>query len=135
MKKQLIIKNEVSEILRLAAFVEEIGKELNLDSKLVMNLNLILEEAVSNIINYAYPKEENRQIIIDAVKNNNSLVFTITDDGIAFDPTKVAEADISLPLEERQIGGLGIFLIKKIMDQVIYQRIDDSNVFTLKKEL
>ena len=135
MKKRLIIKNEVSEISRLATFVEEIGEEFELELKLVMNLNLILEEAVSNIIFYAYPREKSEKIIIDVVKNGGNLVFTITDNGVEFDPTKTTEADITLPAGERPIGGLGIFLIKKIMNEVTYQRIDGANIFTLKKEL
>lgn len=135
MKKQLIIKNEIAEITKLTAFVEEIGEELSLPAALVMNLNLVLEEAVSNIILYAYPKKFEQNISIEAVKQKDSLIFVITDTGVAFDPTKVDEANITLSAEERPIGGLGIFLIKKIMNEVEYQRIDGVNVFTLKKTL
>lgn len=61
------------------------------------------------------------------------LIFTLTDTGLPFDPTQAEDADISLPVEERPIGGLGIFLIKKIMDLVEYRRVDGKNIFTLKK--
>ena len=135
MKRVLIIKNEITEISKLVTFIETIGEELGLSPALVMSLNLALEEAVSNIILYAYPKEFNQDISIEAVKENNALIFTITDTGVEFDPTKGGDVDITLTVEDRPIGGLGIFLIKKIMNEVEYKRVDDMNVFTLKKLL
>jgi anti-sigma regulatory factor (Ser/Thr protein kinase) len=85
---------------------------------------------------YAYPKKIEQDISIEAVKQNDALIFIITDTGVAFDPTQGgSRVDITLPARERPVGGLGIFLIKKIMDEVEYQRIDGANVFTLKKTL
>lgn len=135
MKKTLTIKNEINELTKLALFVEKLGEEMQLSPDLVFNLNLVLEESVTNIIFYAYTKQAEHEIAIQAERFDHSLVFTITDSGKPFDPTKVAEADITLSTEERPIGGLGIFLIKQIMSEVEYQRIDGRNVFTLKKEL
>lgn len=133
MKKQLTIQNEIAEITRLSQFVEETGKQLELNAKLIMNLNLVLEEAVSNIILYAYPQIKGQKITVDVEKKENMLIFTITDTGIPFNPVQQADVDITLSAEERPIGGLGIFLIKKIMNETEYQRIDGTNVFTLKK--
>ncbi|MDL2221812.1 ATP-binding protein [Parabacteroides sp. OttesenSCG-928-N08] len=135
MEKKLVIKNEISEISHLATFVEEVGEALDLSPALVMSLNLVLEEAVSNVILYAYPKPEGEEVTIEAKMKEDYLVFIITDNGQPFDPTQVAEADITLSAEERPIGGLGIFLIKKIMNEIEYNRIDGNNVFTLKKKL
>lgn len=135
MKKTLIIQNEINELNKLALFIEELGEELQLAPDLIFNLNLVLEEAVSNIILYAYPKQMGNEITIQADYKDHSLVFTLTDTGKPFDPTQAAEADITLSAEERPIGGLGIFLIKQIMNEVEYQRIEGRNVFTLKKEL
>lgn len=135
MNKHIIIKNEISEISVLANFIEQIGEELELKPALVMSLNLVLEEAISNIILYAYPQKMGELITIMVDKTDNMLVFTITDKGVEFDPTVVPEADITLSAEDRPIGGLGIYLIKKIMNEVEYQRIDGNNVFTLKKIL
>ncbi len=98
-------------------------------------MNLVLEEAVSNIILYAYPKQMGKEISIMADENDNILVLTLTDTGEEFDPTQVPEVDINLSAEERSIGGLGIFLIKNIMNEVEYQRVEGRNVFTLKKIL
>ena len=135
MKKQLILKNEVSQISLLEEFAEGIGQDLSLELGLVMNLNLVLEEAISNVILYAYPTNVSQNITIDAQKIDNSLVFIITDTGVEFDPTKAKEANINLSAEERSIGGLGIFLIRKIMDTIEYQRVGDKNTLTLTKKL
>ena len=102
---------------------------------LVMNLNLALEEAVSNIILCAFPQKMGEEISIKCSEINSSLIFTISDKGVGFDPTQVADADISLSAEERGIGGLGIFLIRQIMDEVKYERIDNKNILTVKKNL
>lgn len=135
MKQHIVIKNEISEISLLTDFIEQIGEELELKPALIMSLNLVLEEAVSNIILYAYPQQMGELITIMVEKSQNLLVFTITDKGVEFNPTVVPEADITLSAQERPIGGLGIYLIKKIMNEVEYQRIDGNNVFTLKKIL
>ena len=135
MEKKLVLKNEISEISKLAAFIEELGEELDLIPDLVFNLNLVLEEAVSNVILYAYPKGEQQEISLSANVSDNNLVFVLTDSGKEFDPTQAPDADITLSAEERQIGGLGIFLIRQIMNQIEYQRIDGKNVLTLGKQL
>ena len=135
MEKKLVLKNEISEINKLAVFIEELGEELNLTPDLVFNLNLVLEEAVSNVILYAYPKEEQQEIVLTAKMSDKNLIFVLTDAGKEFDPTQAPDADVTLSAEERQIGGLGIFLIRQIMNKVEYQRIDGKNVLTLGKQL
>ena len=135
MEKKLILQNEVAEISKLAIFIDELGEEFGLSPELVFNLNLVLEEAVSNVILYAYPQEEHQTISLIAKKKGNQLIFVLTDSGKEFDPTQAPDADITLSAEERPIGGLGIFLIRQIMNTVEYQRIDGKNVLTLGKEL
>ena len=135
MEKKLVLKNEIAEINKLALFIEELGEELNLTPELVFNLNLVLEEAVSNVILYAYPKEERQEIVLTAKKSDKSLIFVLTDSGKEFDPTQAPDADVTLSAEEREIGGLGIFLIRQIMNKVEYQRIEGKNVLTLGKDL
>ena len=131
----MILKNDIAEISRLAEFVENLGEEFMLTPDLVFNLNLVLEEAVSNVILYAYPKEEHEIITLSAKKDDNMLIFVLTDSGKEFDPTQIPDADVTLSAEEREIGGLGIFLIRQIMNTVEYQRIEGRNVLTLGKEL
>ena len=135
MNKEIIIKNEIAELERVAVFVEEVSQLLSLDSETTMNLNLALEEVVSNVILYAYPQKMGENIIIKASSDDNILVFTITDKGDEFDPTKVEDADITLAAEDREIGGLGIFIVKNIMNEVTYQRLEGKNILTLKKNI
>ena len=130
-----MIKNDISEINKLAFFIEELGEEFGLTPNMVFNLNLVLEEAVSNVILYAYPKETQQEIVLTANKSDKNLIFVLSDTGKAFDPTQVPDADVTLSAEERQIGGLGIFLFRQIMDEVKYQRIDGKNTLTLIKQL
>ena len=135
MEKKLVIKNDISEISKLATFIGELSEELDLTPELNFNLNLVLEEAVSNVILYAYGKEEQKDISLVAYSSDDNLVFVLTDSGTEFDPTKVPDADITLSAEEREIGGLGIFLIRQIMNTVEYQRIDGKNVLIMEKQL
>ena len=135
MEKKLILQNEVAEISKLAIFIEELGGEFGLSPELVFNLNLVLDEAVSIVILYAYPKEEHQTISLIARKKDNQLIFVLTDSGKEFDPTQAPDADLTLSAEDRPIGGLGIFLIRQIMNTVEYQRIEGKYVLTLGKEL
>ena len=135
MEKSIILTNDISEISKLNEFVEEVGTEFSLTPDVVFNVNLVLEEAVVNVINYAYPKEKHESIYLTAKLHEGSIVFVLTDSGLEFDPTEVPEADITLSAEDRPIGGLGIFLIRQIMNEVSYERIDGKNVLRLSKKL
>ena len=135
MEKSIILANDISELGKLTAFIDEVGKAFSLAPDVVFNLNLVIEEAVVNVINYAYPKEEHQYIYLSAQLHEDSIVLVLTDTGKEFDPTLAPEADITLSAEEREIGGLGIFLIRQIMNEVRYERIDGKNVLTLEKKL
>ena len=135
MEKSIILANELSEISRLTDFIEDIGNEFNLTPDVVFNLTLVLEEAVVNVINYAYPKEDHESIYLSAKMKDGSIIFVLSDSGKEFDPTMAPEADVTLSAEDRQIGGLGIFLIRQIMNEVKYERIEGKNVLTLEKKL
>ena len=135
MERSIVLANEISEISRLNGFIEDIGEEFSLTPDVVFNLNLVLEEAVVNIINYAYPKEELQSIYLSARLHEGSIVLILTDTGKEFDPTMAPEADVTLSADEREIGGLGIFLIRQIMNEVRYERIDGKNILTLEKKL
>ena len=97
---------------------------------------IALEEAIANVVMYAYPNEEGKhKIILNAVFENGELVFTLIDSGVPFDPTKAPEADITLSAQDRPIGGLGIFLIRKIMNEISYQRVNNENHLIMKKRI
>jgi serine/threonine-protein kinase RsbW len=135
MEKSIILANDIAEISKLNQFIEEIGDEFSLAPDLVFNLTLVMEEAVVNVINYAYPKEEHEKIYVSARLHEGSIIMVIADNGKEFDPTLAPEADITLSAEERPIGGLGIFLIRNIMNEVKYERIEGRNILTLEKKL
>ena len=135
MHKELVLRNRIEEVAQLEGFIETLGEELTLDVPLCFNLNLALEEAVTNVINYAFPPEEEHSFLVSADgEAEGTLTLEIQDDGVAFDPLNEApEVDITLGVEERPIGGLGIFLVKQIMDEVSYERVDGKNILTMKK--
>jgi anti-sigma regulatory factor (Ser/Thr protein kinase) len=98
-------------------------------------LRLALEEAVVNVIYYAYPVGEQGEILINADTNGKEVRFTITDCGYPFDPTTVLKPDTTLDAQNRPIGGLGIFLSRKLMDSISYSRIGHKNVLFLTKNI
>jgi len=135
MQRSITLTNNLDEIPQLASFVEEVCETLGFDMSTTMNMNLAIEEAVVNVIDYAYPNDTKGIINIEAKANDQRLKFIISDSGIPFDPTAKAEVDTTLSVEERPIGGLGIHLVRQIMDSINYERVDGKNVLTLRKTL
>lgn len=131
----LTLHNDVQEIPRLATFIEEIAENHAIDMATSMNLNLAMEEAVVNVMNYAYPKESVNNIDITAEVNDEEIAFSIADGGIPFDPTQKGEPDLSLDAEDRPIGGLGIHLVRQLMDTLDYRYENGHNILTLKKRI
>jgi len=133
--EHFIIENRIEEIPVLAEKIELLAEKQNFPGKVTMNINLALEEALSNIIYYAFSDNKKHLINILLSVENKKLTIKITDDGIPFDPTLHKEPDISLAVEDRPVGGLGILLISKIMDTVKYSREKNLNILTLTKHL
>jgi len=135
LRQSLTLPNDINTIPQLSEFIEGICEELNLDMSTTMNLNLALEEAVVNVMEYAYPTDVQGDVTINAIANDTHLVFIIIDSGIPFDPTKKEEVDTTLSAEERPIGGLGIHLVRELMDSVDYEYRDCKNILTLSKNI
>ena len=131
---RLTIKNEVEELTKLPEFVDTVCEEAGVSMALVASINLALEEAATNVVLYDY-QEGKGTIDIDASYTPQYIKFIISDSGIPFDPTQKEDADITLSAEERPIGGLGIYLVRKIMDTVSYERVDGHNILKLIKNL
>ena len=134
-QRSLTLTNDIKRVPRLNTFIDEVCEANGFDMATIMQINLAIEEAVVNIMNYAYPKGTKGDITIEAKANDTQLSFIISDTGKPFDPTAKAEVDITLSAEDRAIGGLGIHLIRQIMDNINYERIDGHNILTLIKKL
>jgi sigma-B regulation protein RsbU (phosphoserine phosphatase) len=132
--KHIRLSNDVQEIPLLNAFVDEICEFNGLDEMTTMQMNLAIEEAVVNVMNYAYPEGTKGFVDITSMSDEESLQFVISDNGKPFDPTTKEEVDTTLPVEKRRIGGLGIFLVRKMMDNVKYEYKDGQNILTLRKK-
>lgn len=133
MAESIMLKNDVKEIEALGSFVKQVAEKLSLDKPLANKLRLAVEEAVVNVMEYAYPKGTKGDVNLQATSNGHKLKFIITDSGIPFNPTEVMAADTTLSAEERPVGGLGILLVRELMDSINYERIDGKNVLTLSK--
>jgi len=131
----LKLTNRLEEIERLPAFIQEICGSCGIDDMSADMINLALEELVVNVINYAYPEGESGDIVINSEFLAPTLSISISDKGKPFDPTAAEDADISLSVEDRPIGGLGIHLAKNIMDELKYERREDTNILTMIKNI
>jgi serine/threonine-protein kinase RsbW len=119
---------------QMIELINESLKEINLSAKQHFQLELSLEEALVNIIKYAYPVKSGEIDIVCNCLDNNGIEIEIKDWGIPFDPKKIAPKEIEeLPLEERPIGGLGIYFICQLMDEVSYRRKEGANILRLVK--
>ena len=134
-QRSLTLPNDVQAVPKLAEFVDIVCETVGFDMGTAMKMNLAIEEAVVNVMNYAYPAGVKGTVNIDAKASAEWVKFIISDSGAPFDPTAKAEVDTTLSAEERGIGGLGIHLIRQIMDSINYEREDGRNVLTLIKKL
>ena len=135
MRKSIVLPNDINEVPRLTAFVDAVCEAVGLNPTVTMQMNLAIEEAVVNVMNYAYPRGKKGDVTIEALSNDVRLKFVIIDSGTPFDPTVHADVDTTLSAQERPIGGLGIHLVRQMMDSINYERVNNLNVLTLRKKL
>jgi len=129
------LKSSLSELDTLCQNVEKYGKKIGLSKKFIFEINLALDELFTNIISYGYEDNGEHIIKITITPNNEELCICIEDDGVAFNPSEFESGEIACSVENCRIGGLGIHIIKKLMDEICYQRCGSKNVLTLKKKL
>ncbi|MBO7590418.1 MAG: ATP-binding protein [Prevotella sp.] len=134
MQHSITLTNDIEQVPQLADFVDMVCEEVGMDMAVAIQMNLAMEEAVVNVMSYAYPADTVGDVTIEAVTTADQLQFTITDCGTPFDPTAKEDVDTTLSAEERPIGGLGIHLVRQLMDSITYERIDGKNVLTLRKK-
>ena len=135
MKRELTIKNEEQELARVAEFMESVCDELALDMHQAMKLQLVIEEMMTNVIFYAYAEGTSADITLTAESDGKELTFVLSDSGKPFDPTAKEDADTETNPMDREQGGMGILIVKNIMNEVSYQRLGETNQLTMKKKL
>lgn len=126
----LLIRNHLQDVAKLSEFIKTVSEKLNLEKSWAYQLRLAVEEAVVNVIQYAYGDEKEGSVQVQVFSDDQALKIVIIDSGIPFDPTRHAP----LHPQERQTGGWGIPLILQLMDSVNYQRYNNQNILTLTKK-
>ena len=134
-RHSITLPNDIMTVPQLQSFVDEASEDAGLDMSLTTSLNLAIEEAIVNVMLYAYPQDIKGTVNIVATVEDGNLSFVISDSGQPFDPTAKTDVNTTLSAEERPIGGLGIHLVRQIMDEVTYERKDNKNILTLKKKI
>lgn len=132
--KELKVKADISELDKVLSFADSILESMDCSMKAQMQIDVAIEELFVNIAHYAYPSGDGEAVIeVEADEANKTVSITFVDQGIPYDPLKNADPDITLSADERPIGGLGIFMVKKSMDDVSYEYKDNQNRLTIKK--
>lgn len=132
--KQIKVKADTAELDNVLSFADTILEELGCSVKAQMQIDIAIEEIFVNIAHYAYPGAEGEAVIyVEPGEGSSSVTITFEDEGIPYDPLKNEDPDITLSADDRPIGGLGIFMVKKSMDEVSYEYMDGKNRLTIKK--
>jgi serine/threonine-protein kinase RsbW len=127
------LKCQLSELVKLAEAVESFGELNGLAMKEVFNLNLVLDEMVTNIIQYGCGSTDNTIIRIKLWLEDDWLKAELIDDARPFNPLTAEPPNLAASLQERPVGGLGIHLVRQLMDEVNYRRVGDCNILSLGK--
>lgn len=129
------LKSSLGELDNLCLNLETLGEKIGLSKKLIFEINLALDELFTNIISYGFSDEEEHTIKVTITPQKRKICLSIEDDGIPFNPIEFETPDVACSVENCKIGGLGIHIMRKLMDDICYQRCGDKNVLTLKKNL
>jgi len=129
------LKNSLSELPTLCEKLERIGAALRIPRRLLFEINLALDELFTNIISYGYADRSEHVIRVRFSSEDDLLTVVLEDDGIPFNPVERLPPELPCSLEECKVGGLGIHLVKNLMDDVVYSRSGNKNVLTLKKTI
>jgi serine/threonine-protein kinase RsbW len=131
----LELKNQLSELERLSQSLAEFWRCHHLPSKVLFEMHLALEEIVTNVISHGFEDKKEHRIRVGLSLERGELRAEVEDDGIAFNPLEAPSPDTERPLTERAVGGLGIHLVRNLMDEIVYQRQEGRNVLVLKKRV
>ena len=129
------LKSDLSELDKLCENLETISNKFGFSKKIVFEINLALEELFTNIISYGFKDGKEHVTKVTLTPQNDELCLCIEDEGKPFNPIEFETPDVSCSVEDCKIGGLGIHIMKKVMDEVYYERCGNKNVLNLKKKL
>jgi serine/threonine-protein kinase RsbW len=133
---EIRLKNELEEIRLLAEAIELWGEENGIPGKTLFQLNLALDELLTNTITYGYPEGGEHEIMLRLIpEGEKGLLIEIRDDGLAFNPLEVKAPDLKQDIEERPIGGLGIHLVRQMLDELEYRRENGQNILLMRKSI
>ena len=133
--RSILLNNDVQEIPVLTVFIDAICDDMQFDKMARSAVQLAIEEAVVNVMNYAYPEGTHGHLLLEATVVDDEIRFVLRDSGRPFDPTLVPDVDVDSYVAKRSAGGLGIHLVRHYMDSVSYERTDAHNVLTMIKKL
>ena len=128
----VVLSSQRSEIARLAHLVDEFGTAHGLPTNVLFKVNLALDEVVTNVMRHAYSGALEREIHVTLTLSGGSLIVRVEDEGRPFDPLQSPPPDIDASIEHRPVGGLGIHLVRSVMDTVEYRRENDRNVLLMR---
>ena len=132
--KELQVQATLENYEQVSAFVEAELEQLDCPLPVQLQVGMAVEELYGNIANYAYnPEVGPATIQVEVTENPLCVIITVLDQGKPYDPLKHEDPDITLSLDEREVGGLGIFMVKKTMDDVKYEYVDGKNILTIRK--
>lgn len=129
------LRNQLSELATLCEKMEGVGQTLGLSRRCLFEVNLALDELFTNIISYGFQDQSEHFIRVRVSAAPDMLTVVLEDDGVAFNPVERIPPDLPCTLDECKVGGLGIHLVKNLMDEVTYERRAGTNVLTLKKTI
>ncbi len=134
--KEITVEASVANISSVTEFVNTQLEELNCSLKTQTQIDIAIDELFGNIANYAYhPRTGQATVRVEVENDPPAVIITFMDGGVPFDPLKKPDPDVTLAAEERQIGGLGIFLVKKNMDDIAYEYKDGKNILRIRKNI
>lgn len=134
--KELTIDATVENITKVTAFVDEQLEELGCPMKAQIQIDIAIDELFGNIAHYAYNPEVGQATVrVDVVQEPLSVVVTFIDNGMAYDPLARRDPNVALPADAREIGGLGIYMVKKSMDEITYEYKAGQNILRIKKAI
>jgi anti-sigma regulatory factor (Ser/Thr protein kinase) len=132
---EVVIRNRRAEFSRVVDVVDRFAAEHRLPADVVADIQIALDEILTNIVSYAYPDNAEHRISVGLRLTGNVLEAAIEDDGAPFNPLKIQTPNRSTPLKERRIGGIGLHFVKNLMHEITYDRIGDRNRLVLRRHL